>query len=72
MSTAKLVGELRHLSMIFSSLGDFKKANTISEAADRLEDLEAANNKLCELVGCPPDALEAYVKYEREKKQAGV
>ena len=72
MSTAQLIRELRHMYGVFVRLGDFKKADTVSTAAERLEDLEAANNKLCEVVGCPPDALEAYIKYEKAKKQTGV
>lgn len=72
MNTVQLIRELRHLSSLFFTLGDFKKAKTVSTAADRLEELETANNKLCELVGCPPNALEAYIKYERAKEQAGV
>ena len=71
MSTEQLIKDLRDLTATLICLGDLKKAETVSVAADRLVELEAAKEKLTELLGCPAETIEAYLKYEREKSKEG-
>lgn len=69
MSAKQLIKDLRDLSVTLICLGDLKKAETVSVAADRLMELETAKEKLTELLGCPAETIEAYLKYEREKNE---
>lgn len=69
MNTEQLIKDLRDLSVTLICLGDLKKAETVSAAADRLAELETAKSKLVELLGCPAETVEAYLKYEMEKAE---
>lgn len=69
MSTKQLINDLRDLTATLICLGDLRKAETVSAAADSLEELVTAKEKLTELLGCPAETLEAYLKYEREKAE---